>query len=150
MPVDEFPSGLLPRVFGVALTSVACLTLVGCVGRVPAIPTKTDNGVAVKAGRKPSIPLPDQALLERQPVPNCERKTAGVAPSEPKPPESSSSEPPAAGEPGDEERRRLSIQMDCYRQHEAIVRDRLLALQISVGKTVRAIRQREAQLETGY
>ena len=150
MAVDEFPNELLPRVFGVVLASVACSTLVSCVGRVPAMPTKTDNGVAVKAGRKPPIPLPDQALLERQPVPNCERKTAEAASPEPKPPEQSSSEPTAAAEPADDDQRRLNLRIDCYRQHEAIVRDRLLALQISVGKTVRAIRQREAQLETGY
>src|SRR5215510_2656750 len=97
MPVDEFPNGLLLRVFSVVLTSVVCSTLVGCVGRVPAMPTKTDSRVAVKAGRKLSIPLPDQALLERQPVPNCERKTTEAAPSEPKSPEPSSSEPAAAG-----------------------------------------------------
>ena len=80
-------------------------------------------------------------------MPNCERKPIEAAPSEPKPPEPSSSESARAGESGDEDRRRLSLQMDCYRQHEAIVRDRLLALQISVGNTIRAIKRREAQLE---
>jgi len=147
MPVDDFPNDLLPRVFGLFLTSIACSTLAGCVGRVPAMPTKTSEGAAVKAGAKFSVPLPDQALLERQPVPNCERKPIEAAPSEPKPPEPSSSESARAGESGDEDRRRLSLQMDCYRQHEAIVRDRLLALQISVGNTIRAIKRREAQLE---
>ena len=144
---DEFPNRLLPRVFGVVLTSVACLTLVSCVGRTPAMPTKTDNGVGVEAGRKPSIPLPDRALLERQPAPNCDRKTAEAASSEPTPREPSSSEPATAGAPANDDQRRLNLQIDCYRQHEAIARDRLLALQISIDKTIKAIKRREAQLE---
>jgi hypothetical protein len=107
-----------------------------------------NDGIVVKAGRKLSIPLPDPALLERQPAPNCEH-AAAAAPSEPEP-GPKASEPAAAGEPGDDDRRKLKFQMDCYRQHEAIARDRLLALQISVGKTISAIKRREAQLATEY
>src|SRR5215470_13730910 len=118
MPADDFANDLLPRVFCVFLTSIACSTLAGCVGRVPPMATKTHDSAPLKAGRKFSVPLPDQALLERQPVPNCERKTPEAAPSEPKPPEASPSEPAAAGETGDDDRRRLNLQMDCYRQHE--------------------------------
>ena len=147
MPADDFPNSVLQRVVGVFLTSVAFSTLAGCVGRVPAMPMQANERAIVKAGAKFSVPLPDQALLERQPVPHCERETTEAA-SEPKPPEPSSSEPAAAGEPGDGDRRRLSLQMDCYRRQEAIVRDRLLALQISVGKTIKAIKRKEAQLET--
>src|SRR5262245_43069106 len=93
MRADDFPNGLLPRVVGVFLTSVACSTLASCVGRVPAMPTQTNAGVSGKAGATFSVPLPDQALLERQPVPNCERKTSEAATTEPESTEPKSTEP---------------------------------------------------------
>jgi hypothetical protein len=60
------------------------------------------------------IALPNKALLEPQPDPDCQFKGAAT-----------------------DERQTLDYQQQCYRQAEMIVHDRLRQLQKSVGKSIR-------------
>ena len=71
------------------------------------------------------IPLPDRSLLEPQPEPDCKFKDA-------------LSNPITA----EQMRMKLDYEQQCYRQAEEIARTRLQQLQDSIGKTIRAIEQR--------
>jgi hypothetical protein len=72
-----------------------------------------------------AMPLPDSALLRRQPKPDCTFQ--GPV-----------SDPITA----DEMRQKLDYQQQCYRQAETIVRARLARLQDSVQEMIKAARRR--------
>jgi hypothetical protein len=76
-----------------------------------------------RAAARPVIPLPDPALLKRQPPPDCQLNTQ-----------------PAGVTPADVKLATLDYERQCYRQVEGVVRTRLDALQDAVGKTVRAVK----------
>ena len=73
---------------------------------------------------KTAIRLPDPALLQRQPEPDCVFRGP-------------LSNPITA----EETRMKLDYEQQCYRQAEFIVRARLQQLQDSVDETIKAIRQ---------
>jgi hypothetical protein len=75
------------------------------------------------AVRRPAIPLPDAALLKRQPPPDCQLNTQ-----------------PAGVNPTEVRVAVLDYERQCYRQVEGIVRERLDRLQDAVGKTVKAVK----------
>jgi len=77
-----------------------------------------DTGGPKTSGFRSRIPLPGLALLAPQSEPNCEFPTT----------DSQSGE-----------RQRLDYERQCYRHAEMIARARLLVLQRSVAKTIRAI-----------
>jgi hypothetical protein len=79
-----------------------------------------------KAPIQTPIPVPDRALMQRQPEPDCAYK--GTLSS------------PATAE---ETRMKLDYEQQCYRQSEFIVRGRLHNLQDSVEETIEAVRQRD-------
>ncbi len=81
-----------------------------------------DATATVKPTGTSAIPVPDEALLKRQPPPDCEMRTqpAGVGPTEVK----------------------LAVydyERQCYRQVETVVRGRLDALQDAVDETLKAL-----------
>jgi hypothetical protein len=95
------------------------VTLAGCAAehetKVPVAtaslaPPKVSH---LRRARTP-IALPDKALLEPQPDPDCQFQGAAT-----------------------DERQKLDYQQQCYRQAEMIVRDRLRQLQKSAGKSIR-------------
>jgi hypothetical protein len=93
--------------------------------------TQADDTVAAlpaatKAARPAPIPLPDKSLLERQGAPDCALQTEPAAPSE-----------------AEVKIKMLDHERRCYRQVEAIVRDRLDKLQDAVGATITAVEARE-------
>lgn len=73
-----------------------------------------------------AIPLPDEALLKRQPPPDCELRTQ-----------------PAGGTPTEVKLATYDFERQCYRQVEGIVRGRLDALQDAVGETIKAVKSRQ-------
>ena len=81
------------------------------------------------AAAKPAkpIPLPAEALLKRQPPPECELKTQ-----------------PAGTNPADVKLMTLDYERQCYKQVEGIVRTRLDTLQDAVGETIKAVKGNEA------
>jgi hypothetical protein len=83
------------------------------------------TGPSVRSASRTPIPLPDQALLNPQPVPSCEFKTQ---------PQPSQADPNA-------ERTKLDYERQCYRHAEIIVRSRLEQLQASVGATIAAVKR---------
>ena len=68
------------------------------------------------------ISLQDSALLEPQPKPDCEFKTAGA---------------------GTDECTKLDYERQCYRHAEIIARDRLQQLQVTVGEAVNSVKRRK-------
>jgi len=68
------------------------------------------------------ISLQGSALLEPQPKPDCEFKTAGA---------------------GTDERMKLDYERQCYRHSEIIARDRLQQLQAAVGEAVNSVKRRK-------
>ncbi len=68
------------------------------------------------------IPLPEKALLEPQPEPDCRFKGADAKA---------------------DDRQKLDYQQQCYRQAEMIVHERLRRLQRSVAKTIEAVKRTE-------
>jgi hypothetical protein len=82
-----------------------------------------------QAGRTAAIPLPDQALLQRQPPPECDLKTMPSAPT--------AEEVRIAA---------LSHERGCYKEVEALVRRRLDVLQDAVGITIQAVESRSKGL----
>lgn len=76
-------------------------------------------------GRGASIPLPSRTLLTPQAQPNCEYRHA------------------LGGD--DAARAKLDYERQCYRHYEMIARHRLVLLQVSVEKTIRAVKQAEQQ-----
>jgi hypothetical protein len=67
-------------------------------------------------------PLPRRALLTQPAPPDCDRASAGSEL---------------------DERQRLDYQRQCYRHAELIARERLRALQLSVERTVKAVKENE-------
>ena len=114
----------------------------------PAAPRRTAK---IKA-KIPQIPLPDRALLETPPEPDC---GAAQAPRRPGRPESATATAglatPTAAEEGAANdanadlalRIKLEYERECYRQAEARMRDRLKQLQASTTQTVRAVKGAE-------
>jgi len=84
-------------------------------------------GASARPGSRTPIPLPDQALLNPQPVPSCEFKTQ---------PQPGQADPNA-------ERTKLDYERQCYRHAEIIARGRLEQLQASVGATIAAVKRGE-------
>jgi hypothetical protein len=74
-----------------------------------------------------SLPLPDAALLRRQPVPDCEFRGAV----------------PAGAGPAEARAIKFDYEQQCYKQSEANVRARLNELQDAVNETIRAARRRD-------
>lgn len=87
---------------------------------------RADVTATIKPAPAAPIPLPDEALLKRQPPPDCEMRTqpAGVGPTEVK-------------------LATYDYERQCYRQVETIVRGRLDALQDAVEETVKAVKSLE-------
>jgi hypothetical protein len=149
MPIDDTLSGLRigRRTFGSNLfgsrqrarlaarglaTAFCMLTLAGCAAHSSATRLATSSASA-RSASGPAIPLPERALLKRQPEPKCDYKPA---------------EPSAApDESNAEDRRKLDYERQCYRHAEAITRDRLQRLQNSVARTVKAVKRIETRLE---
>jgi len=75
--------------------------------------------------RGASIPLPSRALLTPQAQPNCEYRQA------------------LGGD--DAARAKLDYERQCYRHYEMIARHRLELLQVSVERTIRAVKHAEQQ-----
>lgn len=115
------------RLSGAMLALAFCATVVGgCASGYSADGAKM--GAAISPSPRPrtaQIPLPSQARLQRQPVPDCAFK-------------GQVSTPPTAEETG----QRLDYEQQCYRQAEIIVRGRLHRLQDSVHEMIKAVRQR--------
>jgi hypothetical protein len=74
---------------------------------------------SVGSGSRTLVPLPDKALLGRLPEPDCKFKTS---------------------ESDTDDRQKLDYERQCYRHAEIIARLRLLLLQRSVDKTIRALK----------
>jgi hypothetical protein len=125
---------------GAVLASALCAALLGACApaftadgprgsatRVSAAATRvsTTNNPAPRVRTTNPVPLPNPALLERQPAPDCAFRGP-------------LSTPPTA----EETRQKLDYEQQCYRQAESIVRARLQQLQDSVQATIRAVRQR--------
>jgi hypothetical protein len=85
---------------------------------------RSGTGPSIGAG---SIPLPDQALLEPQPEPQCEFKAQPADPSD----------------LNAQRVMKLDYERQCYRHAEIIVRNRLHLLQASVGKASDAAKRSE-------
>ena len=103
-------------VVGLAVTLAGC----DCLGRGFAVTRSAGAGISSTPAASP--PLPRRALLIPQPAPNCE---------------------PASAEPTLDERQKLDYQRQCYRHAEMIVRERLQRLQVSVGRTIKAVGRSE-------
>ena len=141
-------------------------TLFGCAREF------SDESHRELAAGQTRIPLPRQALLERQRDPGCTSETSGLALRELQPRKSSHaptrlanhsnmsiarSDVPAApivSTPDNTlaqvdatlaQRIKLEYERDCFRRAEARVRQRLLQLQVAVGATVKAVRRSEQQ-----
>jgi hypothetical protein len=74
---------------------------------------------SVSSGSRTLVPLPDKALLCRLPEPDCKFKTS---------------------EADTDDQQKLDYERQCYRHAEIIARLRLLRLQGSVDKTMRALK----------
>jgi len=104
------------------------VTVGGCTPRSTAAGARMSSAAnSASHGRpawKAAIRLPDRALLQRQPEPDCAFRGP-------------LSNPVTA----EETRMKLDYEQQCYRQAEFIVRARLQQLQDSVGETIKTIRQ---------
>jgi hypothetical protein len=74
---------------------------------------------SASSGSRTLVPLPNKALLGRLPEPDCKFKTS---------------------EADTDDRQKLDYERQCYRHAEIIARLRLLRLQGSVDKTIRALK----------
>jgi hypothetical protein len=108
------------RALAVVLSAV---TLAGCdcIGRGFSVTRSAGASIAATPASAP-IPLPRRALLAPQPAPDCE---------------------PGGAEPPLDERQKLDYQRQCYRHAEMIARERLRQLQVSVDRTVKAVKDGE-------
>ena len=73
---------------------------------------------SASSGSRTLVPLPDKTLLARLPEPDCKFKTSEDT----------------------NDRQKLDYERQCYRHAEIIARLRLLLLQRSVDKTIRALK----------
>jgi hypothetical protein len=111
-----------PR-FSARLFAVAsfAMILAGCNehARGPTVSGTPNTYRSVSSGSRTLLPLPDKALLGRLPEPDCKFKT---------------------NEADTDDRQKLDYERQCYRHAEFIARNRLLLLQGSVDKTIRALK----------
>jgi hypothetical protein len=133
--VRSLASGWTRVCAGVAAVALCAVVLGSCATR-PA--TQSQAKVQAKAQakqvkRKPAtrmltararIPLPDRALLQRQPEPDCTFRGTISSPMT-----------------VEELRQKLDYEQQCYRQSESNVRVRLHSLQDSVEDTIRAVEE---------
>jgi len=112
----------------VLVLAFCAVTVGGCTPRSTAAGARMSSSAnSAPRGRpawKAAIRLPDQALLQRQPEPDCAFRGP-------------LSNPVTA----EETRMKLDYEQQCYRQAEVIVRARLQQLQDSVHETIKTIRQ---------
>jgi hypothetical protein len=107
-----FPRCNRARLSACALAVVAGALIAGCAQQ----PTQFASAKG--------IPLPEKALLEPQPEPDCRFTSADAK---------------------TDDRQKLDYQQQCYRQAEMIVHERLRRLQKSVGKTIEAVNRSDNQ-----
>ena len=133
--VRSLASGWTRVCAGVAAVALCAVVLGSCATR-PA--TQSQAKVQAKAQakqvkRKPAtrmltararIPLPDRALLQRQPEPDCTFRGTISSPTT-----------------VEELRQKLDYEQQCYRQSESNVRVRLHSLQDAVEDTIRAVEE---------
>jgi hypothetical protein len=117
---------------GRVLAVGSTLMLIGCAQVVTQRSPPTQQTAKIHASVRrvtgDATPLPEPALLARQPQPDCEFKTA------------------ATGVDGNDARvTKLDYEQQCYRQAEGIVRTRLGRLQASIEVTIKAIKGRKAR-----
>jgi hypothetical protein len=107
------------RLFAVASFAVI---LAGCNQHVrgPTVSGTAKTYRSVSSGSRTLVPLPDKALLGRLPEPDCKFKT---------------------NEADTDDRQKPDYERQCYRHAESIARYRLLLLQGSVDKTIRALKR---------
>lgn len=128
------PAGVHPRwapLAGAAVASALCFLAAGCAPPAVANFGASPTPHVRHAWRPPAstpIPLPDRALLERQPTPDCAFRG-----------------PVSNPMTAEETRQKLDYEQQCYRQAETNVRGRLDRLQDSVEETVKAVNGREAR-----
>lgn len=93
----------------------------------PTVSRTANTGTSTRPATRPSIPLPDRALLTPPPDFNCEFKAASI-------------------DPGADiaVQMKLDYELQCYRHAAMITHDRLRSLQASVGETIKAV-DRNAQ-----
>lgn len=89
------------------------------------------GGAGAQQIARPRIPVPSEQLLKQQPEPVCEYR-------------STTKGSDAVAEAA-ELRAKLDYERQCFRHAEMIVRQRLHALQASVGITIRAIQRGRKQ-----
>ena len=107
----------------------------GCAGKSAPILAAV-AGVLAAAGCTP-IPIPDTALLERQPAPKCDARVNAKA----------RQQAGASADTGGDaaSQAKLDYERQCYRHAELIARNRLNKLQASVQQTVKAVKEGEAK-----
>lgn len=119
----------------VAVMALCAIVLGGCAAHRPAVQTAAKHQSKYQANAKyvkpparrmistrASIPLPDRALLQRQPAPDCAFRG-----------------PTSSPMTAEETRQKLDYEQQCYRQSESNVRGRLHTLQDAVGETIKAV-----------
>ena len=134
LPDPGLPTHGRARLTAPAFLLAAAALLAGCVTNHPDRTTTGTTRLAahasarvhaprLRAAARRVIPLPDAALLKRQPPPDCQLNTQ-----------------PAGATATDVKLATLDYERQCYRQVEGVVRTRLDALQDAVGKTIQAIK----------
>jgi hypothetical protein len=112
------------RLLACVLAAAACaVTLAGCdrtAARSPTASGVTNTATSVRS--RTQIPQPARALLNPQPEPDCEFKTA---------------------EANVDDRQKLDYERQCYRHAEMIARVRLQRLQSAVDNMIKAVRRRD-------
>jgi len=127
--VDGQPSRWTRAFAGIVAVALCAVALGGCA----TIPTTQARAKYIKYTKpatralisRAQIPLPDRALLQRQPEPDCGFR-------------GNLSSPMTA----EETRQKLDYEQQCYRQSESNVRGRLHGLQDAVEDTIRAVEGR--------
>ena len=117
------------RACGIIAVALCAVALGGCATR----PATQSNAKYIKHTKpvarvpvfRPEIPLPDRALLQHQPEPDCGFRGTVSSPMT-----------------AEEILQKLDYEQQCYRQSESNVRGRLHALQDAVEDTIRAVEER--------
>ncbi len=107
-------------------TALSAVTIGGCASTFTADSARKSAKPVprIEAVSKAAIPLPDPAMLRRQPEPDCAFRGAVSYPIT-----------------AEETRQKLDYEQQCYRQAETIVRARLEQLQGSVGEMIKVARR---------
>jgi hypothetical protein len=124
--VVDHQSSRWTRACGVVAVALCAVALGGCATR----PVTQSNAKYIKYTKpvartsisRAEIPLPDRALLQRQPEPDCGFRGTVSSP--------------------EEILQKLDYEQQCYRQSESNVRGRLHALQDAVDDTIRTVEGR--------